>query len=107
MVVADGAFGRVRAAAQSRQALGPAAVQLNVDARPRIVPTGVVRLDLTIEHTPLPVPPSGEGPPHTATQLNESLSVHLRSGVPLVVSQASDPITGRKTTVEVTATVLK
>jgi hypothetical protein len=41
------------------------------------------------------------------TSWNERLSVILESGKPMVVSQAADPTSDRKITVEVTATILK
>ena len=39
--------------------------------------------------------------------LNEMLSLILESGKPTIVSQAADPTSDRKITVEVTATILK
>src|SRR5262249_18244199 len=40
-------------------------------------------------------------------QLNERLSLVLESGKPMIVSLAADPMSDRKITVEVTATILK
>ena len=41
------------------------------------------------------------------SQLNERLSLVLESGKPMIVSQAADPVSDRKITVEVTATILR
>jgi hypothetical protein len=41
------------------------------------------------------------------TRLDQSLTVALQSGLPLVVTQAADAVSDRKVTVEVKATVLK
>ena len=41
------------------------------------------------------------------TELNQSLTVVLQSGKPMLISQAADPTSDRKVTVEVKATVLK
>ena len=41
------------------------------------------------------------------TSWNERLSVILESGKPMIVSQAADPTSDRKITVEITATILK
>jgi hypothetical protein len=39
--------------------------------------------------------------------LNENITLILESGKPTIVSQAADPTSDRKITVEVTATILK
>jgi hypothetical protein len=39
--------------------------------------------------------------------MNQSLTVILQSGKPLIVSQAADPVSDRKVVVEVKATILK
>jgi hypothetical protein len=99
MLVADGAFGRIR----SRGA-EPAAVEtLNVDARPEVIGNDRLALELTLEY----VPPRAEGAPRRPAGLNEQLTVILQNGKPLLISQAADPLADRKTTVEVRATILK
>jgi hypothetical protein len=47
------------------------------------------------------------GPAQRPSGINQSQTVILQSGKPLVVSQAADPISDRKVLVEVKATVLK
>ncbi|HUF48381.1 MAG TPA: hypothetical protein VMM93_11235 [Vicinamibacterales bacterium] len=102
MLVLNGQQGRVRT--QNRLPEGHV-VELNVDAQAVIVAAGQVRLRLTLEYTPAQQAPAGArvGP----AQLHESLTVALRDGQQLVVSQSADPATDRKVTVEVTATILK
>jgi hypothetical protein len=39
--------------------------------------------------------------------MNQSLTVVLQSGKPLMISQAADPVSDRKVNVEVKATILK
>jgi hypothetical protein len=109
MIAADGTMGRVRsyAGAQSPRTGGPPVpVSLNVDARPRILGGDGVQIELTIEYRPLPA--STQSKPEVETSmLNQSMTVILQSGRPLIVSQAADPVTDRKIVVEAKATVLK
>ncbi len=109
MIAADGTMGRVRsyAGAHSPKSGGPPVpVSLNVDARPRILSGDGVQIELTIEYRPLPAA-SQTNPEPEASQLNQSMTVILQNGRPLVVSQAADPVTDRKIVVEAKATVLK
>ena len=73
---------------------------------PIIIKDGLMRLDVTLEYVPKPGSEnasSGEG----RGSLNERLSLLVESGKPLVVSQASDPTSERRISVELTATILK
>jgi hypothetical protein len=109
MIAADGTMGRVRsyAGAQSPRTGGPPVpVSLNVDARPRILSGDGVQIELTIEYRPLPAA-SQSKPEVETSMLNQSLTVILQNGRPLIVSQAADPLTDRKIVVEAKATVLK
>jgi|SRR5687767_12200802 len=77
---------------------------LNVDAVAAAYVTGLVSLRMTFEYTPpLGKDATGQRPP----RLNESITVVLQDGKPLVVSQSADPATDRKVTAELTATILK
>ena len=96
MIVADGTFGRIRS--QS----GPMSPVLNVDATPR-VQAGRIELRIALEYRA----PSDGKPDEPSMPMNESLTVLLTGGKPLIVSQAADPSKDRRVTVEVTATVLK
>lgn len=105
LIAADRQWGRVRADGQvmvMQKSLFP--VQLYVDARPRILDGGRVQLDLSLQHQ---LADGGTDAAAAPTKLSESFTVFLDSGAPLVVSEAVDPATGRKTTVEVVATVLQ
>lgn len=109
MLVADQAWGRIRGSAATSNANGERLpLGLNVDARPLLVEGDDIRLELVIEFAPLQTEGPGDAKRlRQPTALNESLSVILRSGKPLMISQAADPISDRRVTVEVKATVLK
>lgn len=113
MIVADRNSGSIRSSGNNIRAA------LNVDATPNILPNGSVKVMLAIEYNPrqgggaaqkvktatgdtleLPAEPGG-------SSLNERVTVFLEGGRPLMLSQAADPISDRKITVEVRATVLK
>jgi hypothetical protein len=83
-------------------------VTINVDARPAIVAKepNKIQVSFGLEYVPRPQNGAEEMEPGMA-QLNERLSLILESGKPMVVSQAADPMSDRKITVEVTATILK
>ena len=103
--VADGTFGRIRASADAqRTGVGMVGTGLNVDARPTVLEGDRVLLELTVEYSPLR---EGSQVTQRPTVLNESLTVILQSGKPMMVSQAADPVTDRKMSVEVRASILK
>jgi hypothetical protein len=102
MIVADAKFGRIRSTAPPVPPMNPAT--LNVDAAPEVLDNDRIQLSLTIEY--LPVLPEAASQRRPAV-LNETLTVILQSGKPMLVSQAADPVTDRKMTVEVKATLLK
>ena len=106
MIVADRKNGSVRSQGVVTAAGRPSPVTLNVDATPTIIKDGQMRLDLALEYIPKPVTEnaaSGEG----RGSLNERLGLLVDSGKPLIISQASDPTSERKISVELTATILK
>lgn len=83
-------------------------VTINVDARPAILikePTKIL-VTFGLEYLPRGASSQEEMEPGMAS-LNERLGLILESGKPLIVSQAADPTSDRKITVEVTATILK
>jgi len=113
-VVGDGYNGYVReqAVAQNQPGPGPfdrAVSPLNLDAMPTILQNGKIRLVCTIQYSSIQRPQSER--PQTERQINtdirQNLTLILDNGKPLVISQATDPITDRRVTVEVTATILK
>ena len=103
MLVADQTMGRVRASADAQQKIGFVGTGLNVDARPTVLEGDRILLELTVEYTPY----RESGVMQRPTVLNESLTVILQNGKPLVVSQAADPVTDRKIMLEVRATIAK
>ena len=96
MLVAEGYMGRVRSQR------GASAI-LNVDATPRLQRDGRISLQLTVEYRPRETAETLDA----MSPINEFVTVLLQSGKPLVVTQAADPSSDRKVTVEVTATILK
>jgi hypothetical protein len=106
MIVADRKNGSVRSSGVVLTSGGRFNVSLNVDAMPVIIKDGLMRLDVSLEYVPKPGSEnasSGEG----RGSLNERLSLLVESGKPLIVSQASDPTSERRISVELTATLLK
>lgn len=77
---------------------------LNIDVSPMALRDGKVRTRIGFEYTP-PNPESVQGPPPFFTR--QTLNVWLDSGKPMVVSEAADPISDRRFTVTVTATVIR
>ena len=109
MIASSGSWGKIRSAGTIRpQADTPYPVVLNVDARPFVSVDGPVQLELTVEYYPLKdAGLEKEGAKQRPSGVNQSQTVILQSGKPLIVSQAADPINDRKVIVEVKATVLK
>jgi hypothetical protein len=83
-------------------------VTINVDARPTVLAKDPTKIHLVmgLEYLPKTAGNQEEMEPGMA-QLSERLALILESGKPMVVSQAADPMSDRKITVEVTATILK
>lgn len=100
MLAADGTLGRIRSNA------GNGAVVLNIDALPQVLDNDRILLELTLEYTP-GLPAEGPMPQRRPASLHESLRVLLQNGKSLMISQAADPQTDRKMTVEVRATIVK
>ena len=96
MLVADRAAGSIRSTANNVRAT------LNVDASPQLLPNGTIKVQLGLEYNPQ----KGDGPP-TGSSLNQRVAIVLSPGKPLVLSQAADPLSDRKITVEVRADLLK
>jgi hypothetical protein len=104
LITSDGQYGRIRSGADA--AGGP--VLLNIDATPRLVPgNDQIRLSLTIEYRPPKAMGDIKADSTNATSLNQSLTVIMTNGKPMIVSQAADPVTDRKIVVEAKATILK
>jgi hypothetical protein len=110
MIVADRAGGSVRSnGIQNVAGMGTQPVSINVDATPNILRDGAIRLQFGLEYQPRPAldPQQTTAPTGRMSQINERLAVILQEGKPLIISQAADPGSDRKITVELRATVLK
>lgn len=97
-------WGRIRSQITSRIYGG---APLNVDARPTVTQDGRISLELTIEYA-LGRNSEVEANSDKIVQvsINESLTALLENGKPLLVTQSADPISDRKVTVEVKATIV-
>ena len=96
MIVADRAAGSIRSIANNVRAT------LNVDATPQILPNGTIKVLLGLEYNAH----RGDGPP-TGSSLNQRVSVVLMPGKPMVLSQAADPLSDRRISVEIRGEILK
>ena len=106
MIVSSGNWGKIRSAGSVlKPGDPPYGVELNVDARPFVSLEGPISLEITLVYSPSA--PDGPDSIKSRTGINQSLTVVLQSGKPLVISQAADPVRDRKVVVEVKATVLK
>ena len=106
MFVADGEAGRIRTNAEVfRKNTSPAMVPLSVDAYPEIEGSRI-RLRASLDYqllSPAPEPdvPAGK------TSIAQSVTSILENGVSTVISQSADPLTDRKVTLEVKATIIR
>jgi hypothetical protein len=125
MIVADRERGAIRSRGHARIDAAPMPpsmqpVTINVDAVPQIVRDGgAVRVQIGLEYQPHPASTAGakerqveaaaaQGiPAESVTNLNEQITLILVPGKPMTISQAADPVSDRRITVELTATILK
>ena len=116
MHVADRANGSIRTSGRVLTKEGWRDVTINVDARPVVLRAkeGSVQVDLGFEYRPSsPATASGAGPPNQSdpiasqTGAIERISTILESGKPLLISQAADPSSDRRISVEMKATILR
>jgi hypothetical protein len=99
--------------AASTIAGAPSAVQyrdvgLNVDATPRILPSGKISVSLKLNFSNvLQIRSGGTERPSFGNGSHESNAIMFDSGKMLTVLEGGDPESGRHYTVQVTATILK
>jgi hypothetical protein len=107
MIASDRSWSRIRTQGDVRTPTGFRPVILNVDARPTLLVKdgNRARVELTIEYRPVAAEADTEK--STTPNINESLSVILEDGKPMLISQSADPVTDRKVKVEAKATVLR
>jgi hypothetical protein len=74
-------------------------VDLNVDARPFVSIGCPIQLELTVVYAPAFATGTPREPAKTQpVKVNQSLTVVLQSGRPLMISQAADPASDRRST---------
>jgi glucose/arabinose dehydrogenase len=106
MNVADGESGRIRTNADVYRKNSPVTVvPLSVDAYPTIE-GGKIRLRASLEYQLLSPPPEPELPAGK-TSIAQGVTSILSDGVSTVLSQSADPLTDRKVTLEVKATIIR
>ena len=106
MNVAEGESGRIRTNAEVfRKNTPPTFVPLSVDAYPEIEGTKI-RLRASLEYQLLKDAPEPDMPAGK-TSITQSVTAILNDGVSAVLSQSADPLTDRKVTLEVKATIVK
>jgi hypothetical protein len=118
VIVADRSVGNIRTYGNS--SLGGNRAIINVDATPQLLSNGHIKVLLGLEYNPRqPEERPGEkvktaggdvlnfGPTPGGSGLNQRVTIILEPGKPLVFSQAADPISDRKISVEARAAVLK
>jgi predicted hotdog family 3-hydroxylacyl-ACP dehydratase len=86
-------------------------VRINVDVQPVLLKdNNKISLNFGLEYmpqVPMTSKSAQERPAEGTASLNERLGLILESGKPVVVSQAADPTSDRRITVEVVATILR
>lgn len=102
VIVADRHVGFIRASGTQTLHGRSVGVQLNVDARPHILPNGKVRVGITLQYAPAPTDPAV-----AVSGLNQQFTLILEPGKPFLMSEAADPLSNRKMTVEGRVTILK
>jgi hypothetical protein len=108
LFVVDGDNGRIRTGRSASSAPEPVNMAmpltpvLNMDATPRLLPNGRIRVTVSFEYRPGSAQNTGE-PIH----INQRVSAVLENGKPLIVSQTSDPTSDRLMKVELKATISK
>jgi hypothetical protein len=109
LMTSDRRTGNVRSNTDVRMLGSYRSITINVDAQPTLIDDERLKLELGLDYQP--EPPSGperdsNAPP--LSRISERFGgLILHSGKPMIVSQAADPTSDRKVTVEVTATILK
>lgn len=94
VILADRAMGRTRGAFEDRS--------ISIDARPVIV-DGRIRVNLTIDSRG----PAGPGKPDQTLFWTNVFALMLDNGKPMLAFETLDPVTKRKLSIEVKATLLK
>ena len=104
LLVADQMEGMIRSEGQLP---GYGAVQLHVDAYVALLGEGKIRARIGLNYDLVDPKAKSAEAQSQRTQIRESLMTVLDNGKQTVISQSADPVTDRKVTVEVRATIIK
>jgi hypothetical protein len=104
LTVADRGNGSVRSTSEQRGASVSVTAPLDIDAQPWIVRNNKIRLTLSLQYNFLQ--PTAASVP-AAMEVKERFALLLENGKALVVSQSADPLSDRRVTLEVKATILQ
>jgi hypothetical protein len=107
IVTGDGLNGSVRSQTTYQTGGAPGTAPFNVDAWPVILADGKVHVRLTVQYDVVPPPGPTDGVRLLGTSIRDSVALILETGKPMVSIQSTDPVSDRKVSVEVKATVLK
>ena len=111
IVTGDGLNGSVRSQTNYQTGNLPGTAPFNVDAMPVILADGKVHMRLTLQYDVVPPLGAAQGEPQPVrllgTSIRDSMALILENNKPLVVVQSSDPVSDRKVSVDVRATILK
>lgn len=105
MNVADGESGRIRTNAEVPRNKAWTTVPLSVDAFPTIE-GAKIRLRASLEYQLLSEAP-GPDLPAGKTSMTQSVTALLNDGASTILCQSADPLTDRKVTLEVKATIIR
>jgi hypothetical protein len=96
----------VRSQSNVRTSTGFQPITLSLDVRPQVVGPNRVRVEIGLDTAA--VTTEGSSKELTATPGSRATqTVMLESGKPVLLSQTTDPLIDRKTTIEVKATILR
>ena len=108
VVTGDGLNGSVRSQTNYQVGPAPGNAPFNVDAAPVILADGKVYVRLTVQYDVVPPPgPSQDAVRLLGTSIRDSVALILESAKPMVAIQSTDPVSDRKVSVEVKATILR
>lgn len=114
MYIADRSIANVRTTGRILTREGWRDVLINVDARPTVIrgKNDAVRVDLGLEYRPMaaqssPAPTNMQEANVQPTALKQNVVTILDSGKPILISQAADPSSDRRISVELKATIEK
>lgn len=106
LTVADGESAMIRNETEMKTSDGLRSAPFSVDVR-AVIDGDRVRLDVGLDYQVLDSASTHTPGPPTRALFKGRQALVLESGKPLVISQSSDPMSDRKVTVEVRATIIR